>query len=813
MFPDTSGVPGASGNLRLRLKETLPVPNSTTQSTLFGHPKGLYVLFFTEMWERFNYYGMRALLILYMVNYFKWPQDQASKTYKWFTGLVYLTPLIGGFLADKYLGNKWAIILGATTMALGQFCMSVQSEQVFYISLGLLVIGNGLFKPNMATQVGRLYPPNDPRRDSAYTIFYMGINLGAFMAPLICSELRDRIGYHAGFMAAGVGMLVGLVTYLLFIKWVQEAPSMSTAPVATSSGREPLSTKRYIGEEEANRSPSVVPRLSAGAPTLMLFLGLASPAIALALWLLGSIKANDAVAYGAGLGIACIMGAMVLRHIHGAARDRVLTIYILGLFVVFFWGAFEQAGNAMNIFADKTTERYLTEVPPTPSVYPEVSRSATETVTQTGGWIRNLQSRLATGVNPLSPGWFQSIRPYVAVVFLAVLLWVWMYLRSSVSLIGKLGISLFLLLVALALVAWAPTRETLRQAFNPVKTEWFQSINALAIFILAPVFAWLWVFLPRIGVRLSIAAKMALGIFLQGMAFALMIWSVRYENQPSSVPVAALPAGVSSDAVGRLIFRDAPDLADEKWSQKIESREVDPDHAAVINGGRISFDGTRKQLLMTGVLADTDRDRVLRATVPPAYLAKVRELALESQKAKKDRGEPFVVSVALDRTPPGFDLRYTGFNAGQIRYEEASRTLTATIALADRDYKGLLVSGADSQFRESMNRLYVESAKFKVSSQWLLWFYVLCTLGELCLSPVGLSMVSKLAPKAYGTMLMGTWHVMIFFGNYSAGLLGESYGTLHPVEYFAYITVSLLAVSFLCFLLVRKIKSMMHGVN
>src|SRR5579884_4156352 len=193
----------------------VPLPHGRRDLTLLGHPVGLYVLFFTEMWERFSYYGMRALLMLYMVNYFRWSQENSSAVYKWYTSLVYLTPLIGGYLADRVLGNKWAVIIGASLMAVGHFLMAFTPTYIFFSALVFLIAGNGFFKPNMSTQVGRLYPQNDPRRDGAYTIFYMGINLGAFLSPLLCGWLAHHTpwGYHAGFTAAGVGMVLGLLTY------------------------------------------------------------------------------------------------------------------------------------------------------------------------------------------------------------------------------------------------------------------------------------------------------------------------------------------------------------------------------------------------------------------------------------------------------------------------------------------------------------------------------------------------------------------------------------------------------------------------
>jgi POT family proton-dependent oligopeptide transporter len=204
---------------------------------LFGHPRGLAYLFATEMWERFSYYGMRALLTLYMVKYLLLPdrigqvwgepalrgalealfgplgvQPFASQIYGLYTSLVYFTPILGGLIADRVLGQRRTVIIGATLMAIGHFMMA--SERLFLLALVILVLGNGAFKPNISTQVGALYPPGDPRRDRAYSIFYVGINIGAFFSPLVCGTLAVALGWHYGFAAAGVGMLIGLAIYL-----------------------------------------------------------------------------------------------------------------------------------------------------------------------------------------------------------------------------------------------------------------------------------------------------------------------------------------------------------------------------------------------------------------------------------------------------------------------------------------------------------------------------------------------------------------------------------------------------------------------
>src|SRR5579863_138110 len=209
------------------------------QRTIFGHPAGLFLLFFTEMWERFSYYGMRTLLVLYMVDYLikraqngsahvlgfaglqhtiegvHGPlgiQPLASEIYGLYTGLVYLTPLFGGMLADRILGQRKTVVIGAVLMAIGHFLMAVES--MFLVALLFLILGNGCFKPNISTQVGGLYPEGDPRLDRAYTIFYAGVNLGAFFSPLVCGTLGQVYGWHYGFAAAGVGMVFGLILYL-----------------------------------------------------------------------------------------------------------------------------------------------------------------------------------------------------------------------------------------------------------------------------------------------------------------------------------------------------------------------------------------------------------------------------------------------------------------------------------------------------------------------------------------------------------------------------------------------------------------------
>ncbi len=207
-------------------------------------PRGLYLLFGVEMWERFSYYGMRAFLVLFLVSTaggFGWSKQEASHLYAWYTGLVYLTPLLGGYLADRVLGTHRAVVIGSVVIASGHFCLAIPAQTSFFVGLGLIVLGTGFFKSNISTMVGQLYRKEDRRRDAAFTIFYMGINTGAFIGPLICGYLAKspRFGWHWGFGAAGVGMVAGLVTYLVlrrrYLAGIGEVPAARATPTARAS--------------------------------------------------------------------------------------------------------------------------------------------------------------------------------------------------------------------------------------------------------------------------------------------------------------------------------------------------------------------------------------------------------------------------------------------------------------------------------------------------------------------------------------------------------------------------------------------------
>lgn len=225
-----------------------------------GHPKGLFLLFFVEMWERFSFYGMRALIVLYMIERLMFSTQQAGNIYGLYTGLVYLTPLLGGYIADRFIGQRRCISIGAVLMTLGLFILAFAPKDLFLLSLFLMIIANGFFKSNISSVLGLLYGNNNEKKDSAFTIFYMGINLGAFLSPLVCGTLAVKFGYEYGFAAAGIGMLIGLTLYKIFEN-----------KLLGVSGLEPIKKQSLQIENNENNSSNEASKSFISLIFLMLF--------------------------------------------------------------------------------------------------------------------------------------------------------------------------------------------------------------------------------------------------------------------------------------------------------------------------------------------------------------------------------------------------------------------------------------------------------------------------------------------------------------------------------------------------------------
>ena len=303
-----------------------------------GHPKGLFYLFFAELWERFSFYGMRALLTLYMVNnLFKELADGEEISigiYASYGALVYATPVIGGILADRFMGYRKSIMLGAVLMALGHFIMAFENEFFFFGALGLLIVGNGFFKPNISTMVGSLYKEGDTRRDAGFTIFYMGINVGAFLAPLVCGWLGETYGWHYGFGAAGVGMLAGLLFF-----W-----QGSRTGVFMDKGLQPEEwrDKKVAGTNVVNLIYVAAFLLVPIASILVRFNDLEVVGSDLMSVLLFTV-----------LGAILLYLGFIIISSDKVTGQRLIVVIVLTLFITVFWSFFEQAGSSLTLFAER----------------------------------------------------------------------------------------------------------------------------------------------------------------------------------------------------------------------------------------------------------------------------------------------------------------------------------------------------------------------------------------------------------------------------------------------------------------------------
>jgi len=327
-----------------------------------SHPKGLWVLFGTEMWERFNFYGMRTILTLFIVNALMMSKEQSSIIYGGFLGLCYLTPMLGGFIADRFLGNRLCIMLGGLLMASGQLLLFFSAtifssnlelaKTLLYVALGIIIFGNGFFKPNISSMVSNLYPKSERNKlDTAFTIFYMGINLGAFLGQLICpllgdvvdkSGVRDVFAFKWGYLAASIAMLVGTTTFF-FLK---------DKYVITPEGRPigGLPSKNVSSDYEEGESQKASFSTKALSFAVIAFIGLG-----LTFFYVIGQNVIYSIIYASGITLAGLI--ISDGSITKVERDRILVIYIVSFFIIFFWAAFEQAGSSLTFIADNQTDR------------------------------------------------------------------------------------------------------------------------------------------------------------------------------------------------------------------------------------------------------------------------------------------------------------------------------------------------------------------------------------------------------------------------------------------------------------------------
>jgi len=525
-------------------KENTPTPDSPPAHGESGtqeheHPRGLYTLFGAEAWERFSYYGMRALLVLYMTNHLAFDRKNALAVYALYTGLVYLTPIAGGYFADKFLGRRKAVLIGGITMGLGHLAMAF--EPLLYLALGLLIVGNGFFKPNISTIVGGLYEEGDPRRDGGFTIFYMGINLGAFFSPIICGNLGEKVSWHFGFSAAAIGMTFGLIQFVLGQKYfgrVGLPPRKAGTKV-----KEPSPPYRPTEEQDEGSSFLVGRDYADVAIWVVAAVGLVYSIVHAGRAITTGWVATPLILKIAGG--AAVLAAIFYQLFKNSTKDeaqRIAVIVILSFFNIFFWMGFEQAGGTMTLFADKQTDRLIGGA----------GVIATGAVMMFGAF--NIR-RATTNKRSYPLVWLGQTISFAGLSVAVVAFIFWYGAKNAGTGSMTLPISMFGAAAALMFGGFAVSRRQSESA-GP-QTLWigltllfvlggfaivgyggyllstggktlvaasqFQAINPLLIVVLAPTFSNLWTRLdsnPR--TKTSTPTKMAIGMIILGLGFVVM---------------------------------------------------------------------------------------------------------------------------------------------------------------------------------------------------------------------------------------------------------------------------------------------------
>lgn len=445
-----------------------------------SHPKGLYILFATEMWERYNYYGMRAILVLFMTKALLFDKVFASNLYGSYTGLVYLTPLIGGYIADRYWGSKRSIIAGGILMAIGEFllffCGSLynSSEQLsallFFSGLGFMIAGNGFFKPNISSLVGQLYPKDDKRIDSAYTIFYMGINVGGALGPFVCGLVGDTgnpADFKWAFLAAGIGMTISVIVQKLFQSKYVVTPEGKSLGLVPSNSPKAFSNPVLIGICLALLSGLMIGVLYIDAKIFSFLSYILLAAVLFIAFFIFSDKTLGKI-----------------------EKQRIGVIFIVSFFVIFFWSAFEQAGASLTFFADEQTNRSL-------------------------------------GIT--LPNWV------VYVISLALLYFIFSLFKKAKKNLASdfdkgLRISVFFILFLFAAAILLGNYYLINAGtpdiiMDEVPASLFQSLNSIFVVVFAPLFAWLWIKLGK--KEPSSPTKMSFGLMLLAIGYLWIAFGVK----------------------------------------------------------------------------------------------------------------------------------------------------------------------------------------------------------------------------------------------------------------------------------------------
>jgi len=685
------------------------------ESNVLGHPAGLFVLFFTEMWERFSYYGMRAILVLFLVSAFglggwDWPREDALALYGTYTALVYLTPILGGYLADKFLGYRKAVIIGAFLMTLGHVSLALEFDPIFlYIGIGFLIVGNGFFKPNITSIISKLYTDYPEKKDGAYTIFYMGVNAGAFLGILLCGYLGEKIGWSYGFGLAGVFMFLGMVQFYLAQNIFGEA---GKKPIAETE-----ETKAAAMEFEGDRlNPfSFLDKIMI---VITAVLGL--------VWIINDpaskIGGSNILEFGGTdysaqvilVALVLFLYLLVSRIIRYPAiiRDRMIAIVFFAVFTVCFWAAFEQAGGSMTIFAKDYTNRIMS------------------------GNYATL---------------FLIANILITVVPIAIITWV-LYLLFKQTYKKYLAANIvlgFSFLIIWAIVGWMINRDMNSNAFVVSYPTIQQQV------------------LDEETGQPAIDKKTKEPLF-------------------TYTPVTVSTEILQSDKIveQEITIIEPLDLnvADEIAIMDVDQR------------GNFIYLNAEKQANINAVLKSGEESTIISGTIK-----KIKENEIEIPATWFLILNSLFIIIFAPLFSKWWESKYNP--SGSVKYG-----------------LGLILLGIGFAAL-AFGSLGIESGSqvASVSIIWLILAFLFHTLGELCLSPVALSYISKLVPGRMIAMMFGIWYIAIAIGNKIAGTMGGNIDAITAeydmTTFFLVFTFIPIGLGLIAILLNPLLKKLMHGVR
>jgi len=771
--------------------------NDFFKSKVLGHPAGLFVLFFTEMWERFSYYGMRALLVLFLVSSFglggwDWPREHALALYGTYTALVYITPILGGFIADKYIGYRMAVVIGATIMTLGHASMAIESSHIFlYIGIGMLIIGNGFFKPNITSIISHMYKNHADKKDGAYTIFYMGVNAGAFLGILLCGYIGENVGWNYGFGLAGIFMFLGMLQFFFAQK------------IFGDIGLKP--------EKKENEKEEDV--LAFEGDYLNPFTSLDKILIAISaiigvVWVINDpmskIAGNNILMFNEIdysnhfilIGLVTFLFLIISRILRypKITRDRMIAIVFFAVMTVIFWMSFEQAGGSMTIFAKDYTNRIMT-----------------------GNYYYI----------------YLIVNILITIIPVGIITWVLMKLFQQTFKNYKVAnlILGFSFLIIWGIIFWSINRDlnssSYIASYKAVKTQLVpEQYNQ-----------------PD---RLATYKSMLVGDskFTSDKGDGIAIASISFNNTKIKHEHSKLVRKSEREAEQKT-FDDAfvtKVLAIQNTGAATVHYEVKGKEFTVpLN--KLSFETTiTKETLVSDIenkIAKTTtiiepltfslNDNVSILDVDKKgkfiYINNEKVTSIES-KAKEFSKKSNIVRATITKIKNNeVEIPATWFLILNSLFIIAFAPLFSkwweskyNPSASTKYGLGLILLGIGFGAL-AIGSLSIESGakSASISMVWLVLAYFFHTIGELCLSPVSLSYISKLVPGRMIALMFGVWYIAIAIGNKLAGLLGGSIDKITEqydmTTFFLIFTAIPVILGIIGVAMSPIVKKLMHGVK